>query len=295
MEKILFVSIASYRDTELEPTVERLLSNAKEPQNIHLHVISQDLDNAHPDLEILTKKYGSNLDYLKINYKDTKGVCWARSEIQKKLNPSFSYFLQLDSHMAFGKHWDFFIIEDYEKAKKQKGQILFTVYPTGYEYDLHGNLVLDSPLCIPRIPIYVEGKPTKFLPFETNTHLMMLFKSEIGYPTYWYSGNFAFGDAQIFIDTPYDPDFFFDGEEHSMSLRLFGKGVKFLTPPRNYIYHYYRTDKKVYVHTDKTLFAECYAKADKHIDDFFNFRIEGEFGVTPDVVYKWIMASRDRT
>lgn len=288
----IFVSIAAFRDTELLHTVTRLLSNAVNPNNIYLNIFSQ--DETHPDLESIVAQYGGNLNYRKIDYRETKGVCWARSEIQKNLNASFTYYLQLDSHMAFTQDWDSTIIRDYEEAKKVKGSVIFTVYPAGYEY-INGEIKLDNIPCIPRIPIYVESKPTKFLPAEADQNLTRLFPSSYGHPTYWYSGNFAFGDSQIFIETPYDPDFFFDGEEHSLTLRLFSKGVKFLTPPNTCIFHYYKTDKKVYVHNNKELFGECYAKASKHIENFFNFRIEGEFGVTPDVIYKWLIASRNRT
>jgi hypothetical protein len=73
---------------------------------------------------------------------------------------------------------------------------------------------------------------------------------------------------------------------------MFSKGVTFLAPPRQCVYHYYKTDKKIYVH-DLKLFDEYYEKADKHIHDFFTFQLKDEFGITPDVIYKWIMVSRD--
>lgn len=287
----LFVSIASFLDTELRPTVERLLSTAKYPENISVFVFSQNEDDAHPELESLFSKYGGTLNYTKINYRDTRGVCWVRAEILKNLNQEYKYYLQLDSHMAFATDWDAVLIEDYQKALDAVGDCIYTVYPPGYDC-VGDDVILDVVPHIPRIPIYVEGKPTKFLPREVDSLRASLFPKPHGNKSFWFSGNFAFGFSRYFIETPYDPNFFFDGEEHSMSLRMYSKGVTFLAPPRQCVYHYYKVDRKIYVH-DLKLFDEYYKKADARIKDFFTFQIDGEFGITPDVIYRWLTTSRD--
>jgi hypothetical protein len=291
MDDKIFVSIASFLDSELRPTVERLLSNAKNPENIFVFVFSQNEDDSHPDLETLFSQYGGTLNYTKINYRHTRGVCWVRAEILKNLTQEYKYYLQLDSHMAFAHEWDAVLKEDYQRALNEVGDCIYMVYPAGYHYS-GDNLVLDIVPHIPRIPIYIEGKPTKFLPKEVDSFRTSLFPKPHGSKSFWFSGNFAFGHSRYFIETPYDPNFFFDGEEHSMSLRMFSKGVTFLAPPRQCVYHYYKMDKKIYVH-DLKLFDEYYEKADKHIHDFFTFQLKDEFGITPDVIYKWIMVSRD--
>lgn len=287
----IFVSIASFLDLELYPTVQRLLSQATYPENIHVFVFSQNEDDGHPDLEPLFAQYGGELNYTKINYRDTKGVCWVRAEILKNLSTEYKYYLQLDSHMAFAPNWDAVLIEDYENAISEVGDFIYTVYPTGYDYS-GDSVILDNVAHIPRIPIYIEGKPTKFLPKEVDSLRASLFPKPYGSKSFWFSAGFAFGHRRYFIETPYDPNFFFDGEEHSMSLRMYAKGVAFFTPPRQSVYHYYKTDRKIYVHDLKS-FDEYYEKADKHIQDFFTFQLKDEFGITPDVIYKWIMASRD--
>lgn len=45
--KTIFVSIASYLDSELEQTVRDLLQKAKEPDKIHLSVNSQNRPDQH--------------------------------------------------------------------------------------------------------------------------------------------------------------------------------------------------------------------------------------------------------
>ena len=67
----IFVSIVSYRDTELVPTINSLLSNADLPEEIHLGVVSQDKD--HPDLSFV-----ENLSYTKMDFKYSRGVGYAR-------------------------------------------------------------------------------------------------------------------------------------------------------------------------------------------------------------------------
>ena len=67
----IFVSIASYRDTELIPTIKSLLSNADNPDQIHLGVVSQDME--HPDLSFV-----ENISYTKMYFKYSRGVGYAR-------------------------------------------------------------------------------------------------------------------------------------------------------------------------------------------------------------------------
>jgi hypothetical protein len=79
----IFVSVASFRDAELTNTIYSLLSQAKDLNKIHVCIFSQDEDNNHPKLENLFDLFGvSDYTYKKINYKDSRGVGYARNYIQ---------------------------------------------------------------------------------------------------------------------------------------------------------------------------------------------------------------------
>ena len=81
----IFISIASYRDPELLPTIKDLIANAKNPQNLVFSIAWQ-----HSSEDVW-----DNLDEFKddprfkivdIDYKESKGACWARSILQQNYN-----------------------------------------------------------------------------------------------------------------------------------------------------------------------------------------------------------------
>ena len=53
-----------------------------------------------------------------IDYKESRGACWARHHIQKFYDNE-TYSLQLDSHHRFIKNWDEECIKMYKLAIKQ--------------------------------------------------------------------------------------------------------------------------------------------------------------------------------
>ena len=105
----IFISIASYRDSELIPTIEDCLAKAKNPRNLVFAISRQ----FHPDdgFDNLDKyKKRKSFKIIETNYKDSLGVCHARHHLQK-LYDGEEYYLQLDSHHRFDQNWD-------EKLKK---------------------------------------------------------------------------------------------------------------------------------------------------------------------------------
>ena len=100
----IFISIASYRDPELLPTLKDLISKAKSPQNL-VFGISREY---HPDdkFDRLTKyKKDKRFNIIETLWEDSLGVCRARHNIQKLYSGEEFYF-QLDSHHRFVKDWD---------------------------------------------------------------------------------------------------------------------------------------------------------------------------------------------
>ena len=76
----IFVSIASFRDTELTNTLYSLLSQAKNLSKIHICIFSQDEDDKHPKLESLFDLFEvSDYTYEKVNYLNSTGVGYAKA------------------------------------------------------------------------------------------------------------------------------------------------------------------------------------------------------------------------
>lgn len=99
MNRIL-VSIASYKDSELLPTINDCLSKAKDPAKIHFGISEQD-DTHDERLDLIP-----NLKNIFTFYAESKGTGWHRNQIYEHLYGGEEYCLMIDSHSRFAKNWD---------------------------------------------------------------------------------------------------------------------------------------------------------------------------------------------
>ena len=130
----IFVSIASYRDNELEKTIEDLFSKAKYPEKIYIGVCIQDTDE---NIKNFRYKYNKQVRVENIHYSKAKGVCYARNLIQTKLLQSEKFFLQIDSHTRFNYEWDINLIRQLKSCNHKKP--ILSCYPNGYTLNQNNN------------------------------------------------------------------------------------------------------------------------------------------------------------
>ncbi|MEN0006203.1 MAG: GlcNAc-transferase family protein [Bacteroidota bacterium] len=124
----IFVSIASYADQQLLPTLRNLLSKAAHPERVYLGVHLQDTTTAH---EHLLAQHIPNLRIVFTPKEESKGVVWARNEIKRKLYQEEDYFLQIDAHSRFKQNWDNLLINQHESLDVAKA--ILTTYPNAYK------------------------------------------------------------------------------------------------------------------------------------------------------------------
>jgi len=105
MDKI-FIQIASYRDPELVPTIRDCIAKAKYPERLTFGICWQ-RDETESLAEFASDSRFTIIDKY---WSESKGLCWARSLIQK-LWKGEKYTLQLDSHHRFLQDWDEELIE----------------------------------------------------------------------------------------------------------------------------------------------------------------------------------------
>ena len=98
---LIFVSLAAYRDPQLLSTVQDCIRKASDPARLRFGICWQ------RDAEDPTLPWGddSRFRVLDVNWRESKGACWARAEIMK-LWQSENWFLQVDSHCRFADSWD---------------------------------------------------------------------------------------------------------------------------------------------------------------------------------------------
>ena len=121
----IFISIASYRDPELERTIHSALDNAANPHELFFGVFLQEFERFAPDLS-----WVPNLTLKTIHPKMARGAGYARAQIV----PMYSgqdYFLQIDSHTIFEKNWDQICIDQYKKAQEisNNNKIILSHFP----------------------------------------------------------------------------------------------------------------------------------------------------------------------
>ena len=238
----IFVSVASFRDAELTNTIYSLLSQAKDLNKIHVCILSQDEDEKHPKLESLFDLFGvSDYTYKKIHYTESSGVGYARNHIQDFIKPEHDFFFQIDSHSRFAQDWDSMLVEDYKKCFEHwKDEIILTSYPYAFLYDDLGNFECAKF----GEPTAVKGVFSNISNLRYNCKYTGYLGEDRGMLTGYFCAGMVFGKTESFINTRYDPKIYFNGEEQSLSIRFYEKGVKLIAPPRNYIYHDYVGTKR---------------------------------------------------
>lgn len=111
-ESTIFVSIASYRDSEIIPTINSIIENASLPHRIYVGLVFQSSNEEYDVFERSSSLplpwANTNLRKIYLHYQDATGPCYARY-LAQSLYRGEDYFLQIDSHMRFRKKWVSFL------------------------------------------------------------------------------------------------------------------------------------------------------------------------------------------
>ena len=231
----IFIQIASYRDPQLLPTLKDCLEKAKYPENLRFGIAWQHSDKDSWDV-LDEYKEDSRFKIIDIDYKESKGVCWARHQVQG-LYDGEKYTLQLDSHHRFAQDWDATLIEMLTDLQKEgHAKPLITAYIPSFdpENDPGGRVQVPWKLTFDRfIP---EGAvfmlPASFSSAEGDD----LTKPMLGR---FYSAHFAFSVGDFAREVKHDPNYYFHGEEISIAARAFTHGYDIFYPHKIVAWHEY--------------------------------------------------------
>lgn len=228
--KTIFISIASYRDPELIPTIKDCLNNAKNADRLRFGICWQ-----KDDTESLDEfKDDDRFKIITVPYEYSKGTCWARNLIQDLYNGE-TYYLQLDSHHRFSKNWDEILIKMLSSLqKKRHKKPLLTTYLPGFDPKNDPNSrvnecwSLEFDRYLPEGPIFIK-------PHVINNWQNL--KNPI--PSRFLSGHFIFTVGQWAKEVRYDPYYYFHGEEPSLAARSYTHGYDLFHPHIPVIWHEY--------------------------------------------------------
>jgi len=243
----IFVSIASYRDVQLIPTLSDLIDNCSDPTRLDIHVLNQ-FGEECPNFKVIQEvnAKGANIQIKGVPYKNSKGVCWAR-HLLKSLYSGQKYYMQLDSHHRFVKDWDLSCEEMLSDLKDAGYEHPFlTAYLPSFDpYDDPNKRVMEPwQLNFDRFTLTddcVFFKPSTMVNWR---------KLKLPMPSRFVSGHFIFAYGDICDVEFYHPVYFFHGEEIFMSCSLFLSARVGFNPHKVVAWHEYtrnyRGNKKVW-------------------------------------------------
>lgn len=230
----IFISIASYRDPELVPTIENCIENADKPNNLVFAISRQfNPDDKFDDLSKYEKK--KNFKIINTPHKKSKGVCDARFNIQG-LYDNEEYYFQLDSHHRFVKGWDTKLKDTLSDLKEDGSKKpLLSSYLPSYDPSAEDENRLNDVWRM-YIDRFMPEGPIFIFP-ET----IQGWKSKSSKPerARFTSGHFIFTLGKFCKECPYDPNLYFHGEESSLAARAYTHGYDLFHLHKPWVWHHY--------------------------------------------------------
>jgi hypothetical protein len=227
----IFVRIASYRDSELVPTLVDCLNKARWPADLRFAICWQ-----HDGTESIANfSADPRFRILDVDYLSSRGMGWARSECAR-LYDGEEFTISLDSHHRFTGGWDQSLIEMMALVPSSKP--VLTTYPPSYDPGDDSSFQTE-PTLIGFVNFNSDGTLAKAgIPIDDFRSLCA------PVPSRFYAGGCAFSVGRFLEQVPPDPHIYFSGEEDSTAIRAFTHGYNLFHPHRIVCWHQYeRRDK----------------------------------------------------
>ena len=236
----IFISIASYQDPLLVSTIFSAYENAENKNDLIFSICDQS-DNT---IDINGITFSDQIHYDHVDPLFSKGPCWARHRAQSFFNEE-DFFLQVDSHTLFAPEWDSIFIKQLEKISANQEideyfkKPIITSYPRGFK-------VLDFEKGL--FELCTGDKHTQVITYRKDSlFLKGSFSRQIGIPTkhtdithaILLAAGCIFTKGAFVKEIPYDPNYYFYGEELSLAMRAFTNGYSFFHIPDVPLFHLY--------------------------------------------------------
>lgn len=229
----IFIQIASYRDPQLIHTIRDCDMKASDPTKLVYSIALQHSQEDEWD-QLYEFKDDPRFKVVDIDYKDSKGACWARNQLQQNYDGE-EYTLQIDSHHRFVQDWDLELISMYNQLK-EKGheKPLLTGYVSSFDPDNDPAGRIQTPWKMNFDRFIPEGA-VFFLPASIDNYKQLTEPI----PARFYSAHFAFTTGDFVKEVPHDPEYYFHGEEISIAVRAYTWGYDLFHPHKTVIWHEY--------------------------------------------------------
>ena len=280
----IFISIASYQDPLLVSTIFSAYENAENKNDLIFSICDQS-DNT---IDINGITFSDQIHYDHVDPLFSKGPCWARHRAQSFFNEE-DFFLQVDSHTQFAPEWDSIFIKQLEKISANQEideyfkKPIITSYPRGFK-------VLDFEKGL--FELCTGDKHTQVITYRKDSlFLKGSFSRQIGIPTkhtdithaILLAAGCIFTKGAFVKEIPYDPNYYFYGEELSLAMRAFTNGYSFFHIPDVPLFHLYTDTSNIprKLHWDPeddqkraVKWTELDKKSLNRLDDLFADKVE---------------------
>jgi [Skp1-protein]-hydroxyproline N-acetylglucosaminyltransferase len=247
-KETIFVSLASYRDSECRPTLESIFLRATHPERIRVAVVDQvepeDPKCAEPqvpcdqDPNQVLCKFRHLIDVYEVRSYLMVGPVFAR-HIAHRMYRNEYFSLQVDAHVRFTQNWDEDIISQWKSADNE--MTVLTTYLTDITNSIdpvsHESRRKDrNMMCNLNFEGHVKSQkhlvlksPAKSTPKVQGTPMLHPF----------WSAGFSFARGHFVVQVPYEQysAMVFQGEESSLAIRAFSYGYDFYAPERSVAFH----------------------------------------------------------
>lgn len=233
---LIFVSIASYRDPQLVPTIADCIAKANDPEGLRFGICWQH-DAADPDFPFFDDERFRVMD---VDWRQSQGACWARAQIMQ-LWRGEDWYMQVDSHCRFAQGWDEKLLR--AVVQTASGKPILSTYATGFlpaQHPEEKEVLHEAPQQIQIQAFTQDGlpqlKPGPFVNPAWPTRPV---------PARFLAGGFLFTVGDFVEEVPYDPELYFMGEETAMTVRAYTHGYDLFHPTETIVWHdYVRADAK---------------------------------------------------
>lgn len=231
----IFISIASYRDPELEHTIKSAMDNAEYPTRLNFGIVHQGTDKEMPDLSWLENK-----KVISMHPREAMGVGFARSKAMELYNNE-EYFLQIDSHIQFVHGWDTKLINQLKMAQEKSGndKIIISAFPGMYIRESNKAVLIGfhkgNEMTYPCKQVLSRRKNGAWASGRVDFE----FEDDTPEQSNTVLAGFVFTTGNIVKEIPYDPEISFFGEELCFAARAWTNGWDIYSPKEFILYHFY--------------------------------------------------------